>query len=212
MKKFVSLAIALTLLSAASIDRASAESTRHNSSSTTTEEMRDGFEVISNDDWRTTDPHVPWSTPVIVRDDFDGDYLAVFDHNFDDHRRTEDGVISNWSRDYIRVFVYHKQRRCGVIPVFCETRSTDTFEANKLQIKVGDRTFTIEGDNGNFPVSEEIAVALANAPVGSTRIRIALEESGAAITNDIGEKTVAAWRVVYGQGSRSTGNNTSAQP
>ncbi|MBD3886463.1 hypothetical protein IFO70_32805 [Phormidium tenue FACHB-886] len=206
MKQVVIIsAIALTL-SSAFISPSYAQAVRPpavNTENPAPRERSDGYEVISDQDWRDTDPDLPWSTPVIVRDDFNGDYLAVFDRNFVDRRRTEDGVISNWSRDYVRVFVYHKQRRCGAIPLFCDTRSTDTFEASQLQIKVGERVLTLEGENGNFPISDEVASALASAPAGGARIRISLEESGAAIVNDIGEETVAAWRVVYGEGSRS---------
>lgn len=155
------------------------------------------FEVISDNDWRSTNPDIPWSEPVIVRDDFTGDYLAVFDRNFVDRRFTEEGVISNWSREYIRIFVYYKQRRCGAIPVFCNTLNTEMFEANRLEVKIDEQVFAIEGEDGNFPVSEELATALANAPSGEARIRIRLEGSGALITNDIGEDTVSAWRSVY---------------
>ena len=102
-------------------------------------------------------------------------------------------MISNWSRHYIRVFAYHKERRCGAIPVFCDNARTEVLESNRLEIKVGDRVFTLEGQNGNFPVTEELATALASAPAGETKIRIGLEGSGALLTNDIGAETVKVW-------------------
>jgi hypothetical protein len=39
--------------------------------------------VISNTDWRSEKARIPWSTPVLVRDDFEGDYLAVLDRNYE---------------------------------------------------------------------------------------------------------------------------------
>src|SRR5687768_5601156 len=35
--------------------------------------------VPVDQDWRSPKAEIPWSEPVIVRDQFDGEYLAVFD-------------------------------------------------------------------------------------------------------------------------------------
>ncbi|MEO0853431.1 MAG: hypothetical protein AAFY15_08015 [Cyanobacteria bacterium J06648_11] len=82
----------------------------------------EGFPIVNDRDWRASvDPvrqaeRIPWSRPVIVRDDFDGDYLAVIDRNFLGNfhlNGAETGVITNWSRNYIRVIVYAANTTCG---------------------------------------------------------------------------------------------------
>jgi hypothetical protein len=155
------------------------------------------IEVLDNNDWRSRDAHIPWSKPVIVQDDFDGNYLAVFDRNFTRTPTQEQAVVSNWSRKYIRVYVYNNTRQCGAFALVCRITRTETFEAKSLDIRIGDKLFKLTGSDGNFPVDDELAQALAQAPVGETRVRVSLEESGAVITSDIGAKTVDAWKTVY---------------
>jgi hypothetical protein len=156
------------------------------------------IEVLDNNDWRSRDARIPWSKPVMVQDDFDGNYLAVFDRNFTRTPVQEQGVISNWSRKYIRVYVYNNTRQCGAFALVCRTTRSETFEAKSLDIRIGDKVFNLTGIDGNFSIDDELAKALATAPPGETRVRVSLEQSGAVIVSDIGEKTVEAWKIVYG--------------
>jgi hypothetical protein len=54
------------------------------------------FPVLRTNDWRTPDVDAPWSSPVVVKDEFEGNYLAVFDKNYHDNFWTGDksGVVS----------------------------------------------------------------------------------------------------------------------
>lgn len=157
--------------------------------------------VVGEGDWRKA-KNIPWSVPVVIKDPFDGDYLAVLDRNYSDNILNGDksGVISNWSRNYIRTYVYQENQTCGFFT--CSSRST-TAEAKTLEIKVGDQVFRLKGEDGNFPVNSELATALRNAPLGEAVMRITLEGSGATIVNDIGSKTVQAWKTVYQDASSS---------
>lgn len=161
------------------------------------EEGEEGeYQVINTGDWRSSGD-IPFSKPVIVRDAFDGDYLAVIDKNFSGNLRFgqyQEGVITNWSEDYIRVFAYATQRICGAWR--CRDVS-ESRETNRMEVKIGDEVFRMEGENGNFPVSSELAAALRNAPAGQAIMRISLEGLGSEIVNDIGAGTVEAWRIVY---------------
>jgi hypothetical protein len=159
--------------------------------------INNNIKVINGRDWRNPDTDIPWSVPIMVRDEFDGDYLAVFDINYSGSTilgGQESGVISNWSPQYIRVFAYTIEKQCGW---FSCSKNKITRETKSLEVKINDQVFKINGDNGNFAVSNELAMALKNAPPGQAKIRITLEESGASITNDIGEGTVKAWKTVY---------------
>lgn len=164
-----------------------------------------GYTVLNAGDWRTSN-RVPLSEPVIVRDAFDGDYLAVIDKNFSGNLRLsgqQDGVITNWSEDYIRVYAYSIRKPCAGIDLFCPP-STTVIETSSLDIKVGEEVFRLEGSNGNFPVSAELAAALRNAPAGQAVTRVTLEDSGSQVVNNIGAATVEAWRVVYADDTPET--------
>lgn len=157
------------------------------------------FPVLNSDDWRR-EPRIPWSVPVVVKDPFDGEYLAVFDRNYRDGA----GVLTNWSRNCIRTVVYENipyySGYFGIFPYsngpFGRVLSI-TAEAKTLEIKLGNRIFQLNGKDGNFAVDNELATALRDAPSGKAIIRITLEGSGASIVSDIGEKTVKAWKSLY---------------
>jgi len=154
------------------------------------------YRVVNAGDWRSADANVPWSTPVIVRDDFDGDYLAVFDKNYQSNffSNSEHGIVSNWSRRELRVFAYDSVSICSGF--FCN-KKIEVRETQSIAIKAGDEVFRLEGKDGNYPISEELAAALRDAPPGETKIKVKLEGFGEAITSDIGKHTVSAWKTVY---------------
>ena len=169
--------------------------------STNREANRDpdtGFVVINNKDWRTSED-VPFSEPIIVNDPFDGNYLAVLDKNFSGRLALgtyQEGVITNWSERYIRVYAYTIQKPCSGVELFCP-HSITVHETSNFEVKVGDEVFRLEGENGNFNVTPELAIALRNAPPGKAITRISLEGSGSQIVNDIGAGTTEAWHTVY---------------
>lgn len=156
------------------------------------------YTVLNADDWRSS-KKVPYSEPVLVRDPFDGDYLAVIDKNFLGNLRVsgrQEGIVTNWSENYIRVFAYSIQKPCSGIDLFCPP-STTVKETSGLEIKIGDEVFRLEGNDGNFPVSAELAEALRNAPPGPAITRVTFEDSGAQTMNEIGAGTTEAWHTVY---------------
>jgi hypothetical protein len=152
------------------------------------------FPVLRISDWRTAND-IPWSQPVVVMDEFEGSYLAVFDKNFQDNiwNGHKSGVVSNWSRKYLRIYAYSSPACRGL---FCR-REVNIQEASNVSIKLGDKIFKLEGKVGNFNLNEEVAYALKTAPPGRTRIKIMFEGSGNEVISDIGEGTVKAWQTVY---------------
>ena len=94
-------------------------------------------------DWRSPSSFSPpWSTPVLVNDDFDSTYLAVFDHNFQVDGgfmgmggTGEHGFASNWSAKMIRAYYYTK------------TSGGDTIrEVSSLSVKVGGKVYKLTGE------------------------------------------------------------------
>jgi hypothetical protein len=152
------------------------------------------FPVLRINDWRT-ETNLPWSRPVVMVDEFEGNYLAVFDKNYQDNFWTGEssGIISNWSRKHIRIYSYYSKPCKGL---FCQ-RVNVINQANRVSIKVRDKVFRLEGKSGNFNLTEDLAYALKTSPPERTRIKIMFEENGREVINDIGEGTVAAWKTVY---------------
>jgi hypothetical protein len=152
--------------------------------------------TINNKDWRTPSTFSPpWSTPVLVNDEFDGTYLAVFDHNFQKvggflgwGGREEIGMTTNWSPKVIRAYGY-----------VINSGGTTIKETSSLTIKVGSKIFQLTGEKGNFAVTPELAYSLKTAPLEVARIKIEYKDSGIPIVSDIGTATVTAWRTVYQQ-------------
>ncbi len=150
--------------------------------------------------------NVPWSQPVKVTDPFEGDYLAVFDRNYfyrqllNDRTRTE--VVSLWSRKSIRFLLADRDRNCfsgrsfytSSLSSVCD--SNNTREAIELFIKVGEQVFRLEGQNSIFAVSDDLALALQNSPVGNINIRL-VTRSGETVDSEIGKGTVKAWKTIY---------------
>ncbi|KPQ33302.1 MAG: hypothetical protein HLUCCA11_18895 [Phormidesmis priestleyi Ana] len=158
-------------------------------------ESASDYPVIGDHDWRTS-ANIPYSQPVVISDPFDGDYLAVIDHNFSGNTflwGVKSGIVTNWSERYIRVYAYIEEH-CPTL--FCANNRTAQ-EATSLEIKVGDDVHRLTSTNGNFEVTPELARSLAAAPPGKALTRIHFEGSGEPHTNEIGAETTAAWRVVY---------------
>jgi hypothetical protein len=147
--------------------------------------------TINNRDWRTPSRFSPpWSTPVLVNDEFEGTYLTVFDHNFQRPWGAveENGIMSSWSPKMIRTYAYVKT-----------SGGTTIKETSGLIVKFGGKAYQLTGKKGNFAVTPELAYALKTSPLEIARIKVEFEDSGIPIVSDIGTGTVTAWRTVYQQ-------------
>lgn len=154
-----------------------------------------------------TNLNVPWSRPVKVTDPFEGDYLAVFDrHDFYRrllNERTRTYVVSLWSPKSVRFLLTDSNFGCysggyffrtGLSQPNCVT--SNIREVSELFIKVGKKVFRLEGQNSVFEVSDDLALALQNLPVGNVDIRL-VTKSGETVDSRIGEGTVKAWKAIY---------------
>jgi hypothetical protein len=150
---------------------------------------------------------LPWSEPVQVDDPFEGNFIAVFDRNYFYDRflnttaRIE--VQSLWSPQSVRVLLITRDRDCltqpihyGISPGINCPELTASRNIAELFIKLDERVFQVSGQNSTFPISNELAQALQNAPEGNISIRL-VTEGGATIDSEIGQETVAAWKTVY---------------
>ncbi len=102
-----------------------------------------GLPLVDGATWRTN-REMPLSRPVLVRDEFDGEYEAVFDR--------DGGFVSNWSRNFVDVFASSR---------FATAFSYYTVPS--IQVKVGGQSMTIVGENNRFPIGDKAARFLRNA-------------------------------------------------
>jgi S1-C subfamily serine protease len=153
------------------------------------------FKSVSISDWRSPDPKLPWSEPVLVESKF-GKYLAVFDKNYKKYGNSfsfhfdKIGIISQWTNEELSIFSYEKLD-CGVISG-CK-RKDITPVGNSIEVLVDDLIFKIYGENGNFPIPGDLMLALQQA---TSESNIALRIDGSVI-NDIGEKTSESLSLLY---------------
>lgn len=149
-----------------------------------------------------SDLNVPWSELVRVNDPFEGNFLAVFDRNDLQDARSRK-VISLWSRDSIRLLLSANQQVCSDSSSYffynwgrtC-LNSTTALPIRQLYVKVGDFIVQLTGENDRFPVNQELATALKNAPDRNADIRLVLE-GGETVDSEIGKETVKVWREIY---------------
>lgn len=154
-----------------------------------------------------TSSNLPWSKPVRVTDPFEGNFVAVFDRNFfykeilNTNARVE--VQSIWSRQSIRFLLTASDRDCLRGHIYSSTLSgfncselIGSKNIIELFVKVGEQVFRVPGQNSTFPVNNELANALQNAPIENIGIRL-VTESGGTVDSEIGKETVKAWKTVY---------------
>jgi hypothetical protein len=142
------------------------------------------------DSFELNDPDLdlPWSEIVKVKDEFDGDYLAIFDRNYssDFWYGSEGGIMSVWTKQYIRVVAYQKDHRFANLK-----------PAKALDLKIGDRVFKLQGEDSLFAVNDELAAELINAVGKTVKIRVLIKETGELIISEIGKETIKAWQTLY---------------
>lgn len=153
-----------------------------------------------------TDMNVPWSKPVRIQDPFEGNYVGIFDRNYfwrdflNTNARIE--VISLWRPDSIRVLMAYKNRNCSGGFHHYRAPSPDclisnsTLKITNLYIRLGEQVFNLEGSNGTFKVSTDLATALRNSPAQNVSIRL-VSESGETVDSEIGKGTVEGWKTIY---------------
>lgn len=150
---------------------------------------------------------IPWSQVVQIQDPFEDDFLGIFDRNFFYrtflNRRTRIDVVSLWNRQSVRILLAYTDNDClsetslsiGVLASSC-LLPNNSQNVRQLLIKLNDQVFTLERNNNNFPISDEFATALKNAPNQNVNIRL-ITENGNSIDSEIGKQTVEAWKSLY---------------
>lgn len=154
-----------------------------------------------------TNIDVPWSQPVKIVDPFEGEGVGIFDKNYFYKRllntNTRVQVISLWQRESIRLLLAYSDRNCISGYSFYPTLSgRDCLATNaalnvtNLFIKIGDRVFRLQGQNGKFQVSDQLAAALKKSPTQNVSIRL-VTESGETVDSEVGKGTVQGWKAIY---------------
>ncbi|WP_373478432.1 S1C family serine protease [Geminocystis sp.] len=152
-------------------------------------------QINIENDWRTSDPDVPFSELVKVNNSL-GNYYVVFDKNYQKYggwitAGTELGVITRFTYDEIDIFLYRKDRCDGILGCLGATQVQQGGET--IDIILGSDVFTLYGDNGTFPVSPQLRKAFQNLQ-GNRNMRIVINKT---LNNDIGGGTVNQLTKLY---------------
>jgi hypothetical protein len=102
-----------------------------------------GLPLINGSTWRTG-RNVAWAQPVVVRDEFDGEYKAVLSK--------KEGIVSQWSRNFVDLFI---SSRFVTVLSFRGVSS--------IHVSYGGRTLNIKGKNNRFPINQMAAQFLQEA-------------------------------------------------
>lgn len=160
----------------------------------------ENLDIVYAEDWRNGDFDMAWSEVVIVDDDFDGQYLAIFDREKKGALGAEAGIITEWSKKQIKVNFYH-----AVKQIFGGTRMSVGY-AEKIALRVGDSVFKLESKDGIYEVTPEMAKAFANAPDEPVKMKMyPSENEGNEYFTAFGEavfeldiETIDSWKILYG--------------
>ncbi|MEN9216884.1 MAG: hypothetical protein Q6K90_06135 [Gloeomargarita sp. HHBFW_bins_162] len=150
---------------------------------------------------------VPWSQPVRVNDPFEGENLGVFDrHEFSRGDIPRVTVLSLWQPQRVR-FLVGLGTQCtrayvGYIFYFpiggfsCSQIDTSR-KISEVVLKIGETNWSLtQGQNNTFPISQDLANALGQAPETKVLIRL-VTEAGELIDSEIGVNTVRSWRQIF---------------
>jgi hypothetical protein len=135
---------------------------------------------------------------------------VVFDrHYFYDrflNARARIEVQTLWSRPSIRVLLSDCLKglsRYGTLSALTCSELVGSQNVIKLFVKIGEQVFQLPGQSSTFPVSDELANALRNAPDENVGIRL-VTESGETVDSEIGSETIKAWETGYANSVSST--------
>jgi hypothetical protein len=138
-----------------------------------------GLPLVNGATWRTRQ-NIPWSRMALVRDEFDGEYQAVF---------SRDGAFaSSWSRNFVDVVVSKR---------FLTVQTIHSVPA--LQITAGGQTINLSGEHNRFPIDSQAARFLFNAgnnPSAKPTVSYFLSKNGKA-TYSIDSTTAKLWATLY---------------
>lgn len=150
---------------------------------------------------------------------FDQNYFARSFRN----RNGQVKIISLWKPDSVRVLLAYSGRECTIpqraFPLHRRLYASrfghyplqhfdDGFpdsvcivdsgieKITGLSVKVGEQVFRLANQNGQFPISAELATALKSAPEQNVQLR-ATADNGEIVDSAIGVGTIRAWKRIY---------------
>ena len=118
-------------------------------------------------DWRNQENNIPYSEPVIIKDDFGSSEVMVFDRNYITKRQqfTPNGytltVQTQWTSEYITVYASIQRVQCGLFAIICTSvaEREEKLIGNKLEVLIDGKSYTVYGNKGQFIVNDDLSRA-----------------------------------------------------
>jgi len=146
---------------------------------------------------------LPWSEPVLVRNNDGTSQMAVFDRNYPAGLNVrafrQPGLLSGWLQTSIDLYLYSTKQHCVIVVVapICKQWHR-SFPVGKASLSINGRVFQLSGLNGRFSVTDDLRSALASAGDSEVLVRFSSMSGSDTATSRIGPATVNAWRQIYG--------------
>ena len=158
--------------------------------------VADGYDNVEtyllDSDFRSPSRKIPWSETKVLEDPVVGSTVGVLDRNYIPNGSR---IHTAWYRDIIIATGLDINPQLGV---------TRVYEYDVMMIPAGDSYFVLRGCNGRFPVSEGLAEALrGQIPGKNIFIKLYAEGFGGGVLSTIGAGTVAEWKKVYANWSKT---------
>jgi hypothetical protein len=161
-------------------------------------------ETTIEETWKTSNPDVPWSQLLLVNPKSDS-YYAVFDQNYDTSGiffgdGNAEGVLTRWREDRVDVYLYERSD-CNAYSSNCDDKEVMPVKS-PLKIIVGEKTYSIDGNDGTFPISLKLRKVFQDI---TPQTSVSLKLKGEKVTDildgkqvsKIGEETVKAMSRLY---------------
>ncbi len=157
-------------------------------------DQESGLQVIEmegDDNWNARPKRLPYSQITKLTSAFDGESeYAVFDRNYRRKSSTEQTIYTKWTIEYVQG-IYTVKAGCGLL--FCgsgyEVDGGDL--PSPLEVKYAGEKYTIYGNEGKFPLPNELIENIKQSSKSQLSIRIKNK------VVPIGESTVQALHEMY---------------
>lgn len=156
--------------------------------------------TVSGEQWRSNQD-LPWSVPVIIVDDFEGNYLAVLDRDSNEGFLVEEltGLVTNWGTQRLQIHPFRQK-----------TQSYRPLSVSQITLQIGPQSVSLQGVDNEFLIDQDLAKLLYNAPLGEVSLSYKDAEDNV-IVHPIGNRTIESWKILYQEASQVK-SKTNSEP
>lgn len=145
--------------------------------------------TVSGEQWRSNQD-LPWSVPVIIVDDFEGNYLAVLDRDSNEGFLVDEvtGLVTNWGTQRLQIHPFHQN-----------PQSYRALSVSQITLQIGSQSVSLQGVDNEFLIDQDLAKLLYDAQLGEVTLSYKDAEDNV-IIHPIGNQTIESLKILYQRG------------